>query len=162
MNRWLVMLSGILISVGIQVPVSAQIAPGDALELDVDPVGLGGVVQAGNWAPLRVSFEYDGAEPRSFELVWELDDPDGDRMQMTREVVLSPGRRQSTWLYAPIPSTVDVQDPGWRLRVIDGPTGEQVRDQRLRQGGFMDPGDQLIGLLGSAPIGFNQYRSDLT
>lgn len=110
------------------------------IQLNVDPadVGFAGVLNYGQWQPMRVTLTNPGADNRPVILRWVLDDIDGDQVHAQRDVNLAPGRTQSVWLYAPISVN---ENPGrrWLVQALDA-----------QAGGLID--QQIVGSLESRPL----------
>lgn len=108
-----------------------EAAPTGDLELKIESTGLGGVVRPGAWLPVRVRARLlAGGAPRELTLRLTVPDADGDPVEATRRVSLSPGADADCWLYAPLPWSA-AANADLRIEALDG-DGRVVQVQRLQ------------------------------
>jgi len=74
-------------------PAAAQV------ELNVERFGVGSTYRPGDPTAIRVAATWRGSEARPVQIVWEVENADGDITEQTRTVVLNPGQTVSRWLY---------------------------------------------------------------
>lgn len=122
-------------------------------------IGLGGYMQPGQWASLRVAMT--NPTPRALPVIcqWEMADVDGEAVIYEREVTLNESRRESIWLYGAIsPNTND--GTIWRLRVLDSATRQVLTSVPLRvpPGSVVQREVRLVGITGSVGMGLTAYE----
>lgn len=129
-------------------------------------LGVGERIRPGSWAGVLVEFQNQGDRELEVLLRVEIPDADGDRALYERVVTANPGVRQSAWLYARLPhslqggsgvvvSTHEAIEAGFG----ETPTGFRAGDLYDRRiavsapSGHLSPGTGMIGVLGRFPIG---------
>lgn len=133
------------------------------VDLTVNPedIGLGGYVRPGGWTPIRFRLDYSGSSPLPVVCQWEFADADGERVQSTREVTLTPQRRQVVTVYAFAPVGTDDKTV-WRLEVIDPAAGRRLASKQVSPIRLIGENDRAIGITGRAKIGLQPFESPRT
>ncbi|NOG54332.1 MAG: hypothetical protein HND57_08385 [Planctomycetes bacterium] len=87
---------------GLAVDAIAQAqTPAQTVEIRQVIFGAGGQCRAGSLSSAWVSVYYAGQEPQRARVAWNVPDPDGDMLQVSRELTLNPGANP-VWLYGPL------------------------------------------------------------
>src|SRR5262245_12561403 len=83
-------------------------ATAQEIDVQLDRFGVGNVFRPGDWTAARFIVLMRSGEPRSVQLVWEVENADGDIAEHVRTLVLNPGQPAKRWLSAELPPRVDV------------------------------------------------------
>lgn len=132
------------------------------ITIDAENLGLDGIVRPGAWTPVRVTLKSNLPKPTAVICQWTLDDVQGDRVVVERELTLNPDRSQHRWLYAQ--PHVNISSPRWNFHALDANTGKllgthrvQVRAERIKNTQVA-----VIGIFGHRPGGLQAYASEHT
>lgn len=143
-------------------PPSASMLTGE-VQIEADLFGVGGVVQPGDLAGIRLLLTDRGDRVRDTIVRLHLRDPDGDEALVQRSVTLNPGRPQTLWLYARLPSDFD------RMSLLSitihetvasngrGEVGKQIAAGQIAPTRVVPITDGLIGVVGRQSAGLEKY-----
>ncbi len=92
------------------------IASAQNVSVEIDQFGVGNQWRAGEVTPVQLSISTDGNTPIAAWVEWNVPDADGDLVGWGRQVTLTPGATNSTWLYAPLRAWDD-NTTMWTIRV---------------------------------------------
>lgn len=136
--------------------------------ISLDPVlggtfGLAGTSRQGSWTPIRLVLTSSLDHPQSVLVCWESIDGDGDIAEMSREMVLNPGRREMIWLYLKLPFAA-TRSSQWNVQVYEvddqGRRGRAIGFNRFGPGSgrVIDSSEAVIGVLGTRDANLGAYR----
>lgn len=134
---------------------------GVLLEAPRDQLGLSGKARLGEWTPVRVSLENQGAEPRQIICRWLLNDADGDRVLAQRRVTLDALGKQDAWIYGPLPMKWRQNEP-WVLQILNEDATEELARADARPPELLAPAQRMIGVAGSNSLGLEAYTTPNT
>jgi len=144
-------------------PAAAQ-ASGVEINIELDFLGLGGVVQRGVWTPVRMDLINTGAESVEVTCRWLLEDEDGDELVAERpDITLVPQRSegafQSVWLYATPPMSTR-PDQAWVFQAVDSDTGELLKQVQVQlpSSAVVESSVNLVGVCGFSEMGLYPWR----
>ena len=134
------------------------------VRIDVEVLGIGGLVRPGEWTPLRVGLTNLGSNLRTVTCEWELSDIDGDIVRaQRRDVTLNPGGAQQferqVWLYG-VPPINTQRNAQWRIRVLDSESGELLASQIFGLPELLDRRQRAVGICGSLIRGLEPYHNE--
>src|SRR6188508_33106 len=81
----------------------AAAAAGQDVEIKLDRFGAGSVYQSGPWCGIRVSVTSHLSEPVGAQILWEVENADGDIGNHLRQLALTPNVPGTRWLFAQLP-----------------------------------------------------------
>lgn len=131
--------------------------------ISADFFGVGNIARPGEWTGVRLRLTDTADRPRTTQvrLTSPNLDPDGDTVEIQREVTLNPGVAQSVWLYLRTPWTLDRNavftvtvaeiSPEADESETEGLGGTQIASGRIAPAGVVSAANGLIGVLGRAP-----------
>lgn len=143
--------------------------------MEVDQLGVGGIVRTGTPMGIRLKLTDSATKPREVVVQLLITDSDGDKPEFSRVVALNPGVTQPVWICAPLPFTPEafksilisvheVADGGLEaaLRGRVGPLLGQVQvgegsSAGVRSLNVTSPGTGLLARIGSRPLGLDRY-----
>ncbi len=143
--------------------------------MEVDQLGVGGVVRTGTPMGIRLKLTDSATKPREVVVQLQIQDSDGDKPQYTRVVALNPGVSQPVWICAPLPFTPEAfksvlisvhevaeggLDAAMRGRV--GPLLGQVQigegaTSGVRSLNVAPPGTGFLGRVGTRSMGLDRF-----
>ncbi len=142
--------------------MGATVADAGDIEVRIEPesVGVGGVVRAGSWTPIRIELANKGSLDRQVRIAWLLEDVDGDEVQVrVPPVTLGAGDpARSLWLYAAPPINTTEDNLDWRLKVTDHETAELLAIVSIRPQEMASVQERIVGIVGPHTAGLDQYR----
>lgn len=149
-----------------------QIA-GPELEITLESMGIDGFFKAGGYVPVRLSVQSRLEETTAVIVGFEVENSDGDTERYTRSMVLSPGQRNSTWLYPnipPEPLAIDLRNKVYRVVIFeddDGRPGRELASAPVSARTAVTPGapvemtEDLLLVVGSGSMGLDAYQNVL-
>ncbi|MFN3168982.1 MAG: hypothetical protein ACE37H_18190 [Phycisphaeraceae bacterium] len=160
-NLWLFFLAAAcLLSAS---PVVAQ-QGGVEINIELDYLGLGGLVQRGVWTPVRMDLTNTSAQSVEVTCRWLLEDDDGDELVAERpNITLTPqradGEFQSVWLYANPPMSTR-PDQAWVFQAVDSKTGELLKQVQVQlpASAVVESSVNLVGVCGFSEMGLYPWR----
>ncbi|MDA0802576.1 MAG: hypothetical protein O2819_02325 [Planctomycetota bacterium] len=135
----------------------------------VESMGVGGWYRPGTPTGILVRASADVEQASEAELVWELDGPDGDRLEVSRRVIVEPGRTVRAWLYGTVMPVAGSEFTEFTVRlweVIDGERSRELGRTRFSPDALQPPvraaslADDLALVVGSATMGLEQFDFD--
>lgn len=134
----------------------------------VETFGVGNIVRPGDWAGIRLAVLDRADRPRDAAVRLHLLDGDGDTAVFTRFVSLNPGMERGVWLYARLPwdlaagsvLRVSVAEAGARESGEMQP-GRQIAWRPIRPARVVSAEDALALVVGTSPMGLDQYTMSL-
>jgi hypothetical protein len=141
---------------------AAQGQPTD-VRLAVEPsgVGIGGVVRPGDWTPMLITLENVATLPRQVRCAWVTADADGDQVRWSRNITLTPQRKQRAWLYAAVPVDVTSKTQ-WRVEVVDAQSNQLLASQALSLTQPASRVESFIGVTSTLGLGLDPYTQEVT
>ncbi len=136
----------------------------DPLDIRLLQYGTGNVFRPGEITGIEVELTSRLATDASVWVQWDHETTDGDVISYGRQLALSPGQPQSTWLYVPLPPDASLETQGL-IRVREFKDGRPERDLGVYQftpivaSPRLIPRDTgLIGVVGTRTAGLEFYE----
>ncbi|MFO0875235.1 MAG: hypothetical protein U0575_14860 [Phycisphaerales bacterium] len=107
--------------------VLAVRAAAQDVAIELETFGVGNQFRPGDWTAVRFKLTLRNGEPRSVQLVWEVENVDGDIGEHVRTLVLNPGSPSVRWLSAKLGPRVDAATV-FTVRVYDDNDGRRGRE----------------------------------
>ncbi|MCA9285323.1 MAG: hypothetical protein KDA22_08925 [Phycisphaerales bacterium] len=143
----------------------------DDVVVELEQFGVGSTFRPGDLVGIRLRLTSGGDAARGVQLVWEVENADGDIAEHMRTLAVNPGQPASRWLYArlaPRTSTSSV----WSVRVYadnDGRRGQELGSVRISPAtasvGAAVPielSQSAIAVLGQSRLGIDGYDAALS
>jgi hypothetical protein len=127
------------------------------ITINLDQLGVGGVLRPGDMTGMRLTIESRRPEEFMAWVQWEVRNADGDIGEYGRSLTLNPGSATTSarlWLYAPLSPNLSA-DTVWTVGVyemVDGVRGQRLAETLISppNPGAIAPADvSLIAVLGS-------------
>jgi len=137
------------------------------VEIGVERFGVGGAYRPGDPTAIRATVTWRGLEPRPIQLVWEVENADGDITEQLRTVVLNPGQGVTRWLYGRPAPRIEPQTT-FTIRAFaddDGRRGAELGVHRFSPSSAASAlvalDQRLIAVMGDGRMGLDGYTVTL-
>ena len=152
---------------------AVPVATAQSIELSIEHFGVGDHVRPGDLIGIRLSLGAAVETTTEVEVVWELPDGNGDLAHVSRNVVLSPGETERTWLYARIPPRIPASTILSEVMIVrlfeirDGARVGSLGSARFAPDTSVNPtvavdvDADLIGIIGNGRMGLDVYATPL-
>lgn len=133
--------------------------------IELKGFGFGDHFRPGDWTAAQFVVTLRSGDPRTVQLVWEVENADGDIEEHVRTLVVNPGAPSTRWLSAKLAPRVD-NNTVFTVRVYeddDGQRGRELAGARISPSSVRPPAVQvqleesLIAVLGRYPMNLDGY-----
>ena len=138
------------------------------VKIEVEKFGVGKVARPGEWTGFRIRVLDTSPKPREIIVRLNGRDPDGDIPVSQREITTNPNTWQGLWLYQRLPFWFNRQDllsvsvyEANEVKDFSGnarfEAGRRLGQVRIAPQNLVDPGDDLIAVVGQRTGGLTNY-----